>query len=252
MTPQRSRILILIAIAFAAMTFGAGAQTPTHLSTEKSVDVSSTKSVGATLTESTQQPWLLWELTRSDWLEYEKIMSGPRGTWSPDISPVSALGIHAKTDVERMKYAEIAARQDWNRLMAERAWYMTYNTAKERVFAPKLKALLDEQPTLMQLRSHDRLVFFTDDHCNPVCRRVLTHVLDIGASLDIYFVGTSDRAVITQWAKANNISPEKVNTTKQVTLNVDAGFFQRVAIDTSLPQLFRRDKEQQQLTEVRL
>ena len=52
--------------------------------------------------------------------------------------------------------------------------------------------------------------------------------------------------------KTNNIAPEKVNATKQVTLNVDTGFFQRIAIDTTLPQLFRRDNGQKQLTEVRL
>ena len=200
----------------------------------------------------TAQPWKAWGLTESDWRQYENIMAGPRGIWTPNISPISALGVHAKTDVERMRYAEIAARQDWDRLMAERAWYLTYETAKERIFAPRLAALLADQPTLMQVQSHDRLVLFTDDQCNPTCRRVLSHVMSIGASLDIYFVGTSDRAVITQWAKTNNIAPEKVNATKQVTLNVDTGFFQRIAIDTTLPQLFRRDNGQKQLTEVRL
>lgn len=261
----RSQVTAIASLMMAVISLSTVAQLPSPenlLGDERANDARKTETppikfsdrttTSPTETKVTAQPWQAWGLTESDWREYEKIMAGPRGTWTPNVSPISALGVHAKTEVERIRYAEIAAQQDWDRLMAERAWYLTYETVKERVFAPKLAALLAGQPTLMQVQSHDRLVLFTDDQCNPTCRRILSHVMGIGASLDIYFVGTADRAVITQWAKTNNIAPEKVNATKQVTLNVDSGFFQRIAIDTTLPQLFRRDNGQKQLTEVRL
>src|SRR5690625_5415108 len=90
-------------------------------------------------------------------------MSGPRGTWSPDISPVSALGIHAITEVDRMRYATIAATQDWERLMSERAWYLTYGVAKERYFNERLKELEASQKALSDTAASDHLVLFTED-----------------------------------------------------------------------------------------
>jgi len=200
--------------------------------------------------QSGDKPWEQWNLTRTDWNRYQEIMSGPRGTWSPDISPVSALGIHAITEVDRMRYATIAATQDWERLMSERAWYLTYGVAKERYFNERLKELEASQKALSDTAASDHLVLFTDDQCNPQCRRAVSTALDTGATIDIYFVGVSNRDAIGEWAKANRIPPEAVNKTKRVTLNIDNGMFQRIALDTTLPQLFHRDVESNQLTEV--
>lgn len=204
----------------------------------------------STSNSDTEKPWKRWGLTRPDWERYESIMKGPRGIWSPKISPVSALGIHALSEVDRMRYAEIAAKQDWERLMSERAWYVTYDVAKDRYFGKRLKELKATQQHLDNTSAQDHLVLFTDDQCNPQCRRALSVALEVGASLDIYFVGVSGRDTIGQWAKANRIPPEAVNNTKQVTLNIDNGMFQRIALDTTLPQLFHREQDTNQLTEI--
>ncbi len=149
-----------------------------------------------------------------------------------------------------MRYAELAAKQDWERLMSERVWYQTYSVAKERHFSEQLKTLAASQKSLDAVSAADHLVLFTDDQCNPQCRRALSVARETGASMDIYFVGATDRDTIGEWAKANRISPERVNQTKQVTLNIDNGMFQRIALDTSLPQLFWRDTDTNQLTEI--
>lgn len=200
--------------------------------------------------QSGDKPWEQWNLTQTDWNRYQSIMAGPRGNWSPDISPISALGIHAITEVDRMRYAEIAAKQDWERLMSERAWYLTYGVAKDRYFGERLKELEATQKTLSDTAASDHLVLFTDDQCNPQCRRAVSTALDTGAAIDIHFVGVSSRDTIGEWAKANRIPPEAVNKTKRVTLNIDSGMFQRIALDATLPQLFHRDVKSNQLTEV--
>ncbi|MGH8490233.1 MAG: hypothetical protein ACREXS_15530, partial [Gammaproteobacteria bacterium] len=34
-----------------------------------------------------------WGLTGEDWQRYERLMTGPRGIWSPHLDPVTALGV---------------------------------------------------------------------------------------------------------------------------------------------------------------
>lgn len=209
-----------------------------------------TPTVSSTTERQEEAPWKPWGLTREDWSRYQSIMKGPRGRWTPDISPVSALGIHAISETDRMRYAELAAKQDWERLMAERAWYLAYKVAKDRYFGERLKELAARQKSLSNVTASDHLVLFTDDQCDPKCRRALATARDTGANIDVYFVGVSSRDTIGRWAKANRISPEQVNQTQQFTLNIDSGMFQRIALDTSLPQLFWRDTESNQLTEM--
>jgi len=92
-------------------------------------------------------------------------------------------------------------------------------------------------------------VLFTDDTCNPQCRRALHRAQETGAQLDIFFVGVEDPSAIGDWAKANQIPPRAVNETGAISLNLDKGTFARIALDQSLPQLFMRDGNNQ-LTEV--
>lgn len=58
----------------------------------------------------------------SNWTRYKTLMQGIRGSISPkNISPIEVLGTHARTDMERRKYAEIWARmrhEDIDRILA--------------------------------------------------------------------------------------------------------------------------------------
>ena len=59
-----------------------------------------------------------WGLTRKDWTRYQEVMTGPRGIWSPNLDPLTALGVHAESDPERRRYAEILVRierERWER-----------------------------------------------------------------------------------------------------------------------------------------
>jgi hypothetical protein len=63
-----------------------------------------------------------WGLTVEDWARYQSLMTGPRGTWSPNLDPVTALGMHAGTDAGRRRYAEILVRLERERTMRELAF----------------------------------------------------------------------------------------------------------------------------------
>ncbi|MDO3387999.1 TIGR03759 family integrating conjugative element protein [Gilvimarinus sp. SDUM040013] len=196
------------------------------------------------LTGRTQavKPWLRWGLTESEWATYQDIMQGPRGIWTPNISPVSALGLNAQSEVERTRYAKIAARQDWQRLMNERAWHLAYKSAKEEYFGQQIAMIDVESASISNITANSKLVMFTDENCIQVCQKTLESVIQNKASLDIYFIGKIERDDIIQWAATHAIPPELVNDAGKITLNIDRGLFQAMSPSSGdLPQIYVRD-----------
>jgi integrating conjugative element protein (TIGR03759 family) len=64
----------------------------------------------------------IWELSEVEWLRYQQLVKGIRGSVSPSaISPIEVLGIHARDEAERQRYAQIWARamhEDVERILA--------------------------------------------------------------------------------------------------------------------------------------
>lgn len=190
----------------------------------------------------TTAPWLSWGLTETEWAEYRQIMQGPRGTWTPNISPISVMGLNAASESERTRYAKIAARQDWQRLINERAWHLAYKSAKEEYFGQQISMIDVESTAIEHIDSSSKLVMFTDDNCLNVCQKTLEQVVQSKARLDIYFIGKIERADIIQWASTYSVPPKLVNDAGLITLNIDRGLFKAMSPNnTNLPQVYLRD-----------
>ena len=115
-----------------------------------------------------------------EWRRYRALMTGVRGSISPaTLSPIEVLGIHARDEQERQKYAE-----QWARIMredAERilAFQHAYDEAQRRLFPQS--QLIDALQVAMRpskpaadteaaLGKTDRVLFFTATDCGPVMR----------------------------------------------------------------------------------
>jgi len=49
-----------------------------------------------------------WGISETEWRRYASLMQGIRGSLSPEIiSPLEVLGIHARDEAERRRYAEL-------------------------------------------------------------------------------------------------------------------------------------------------
>ncbi|MGB5830583.1 MAG: TIGR03759 family integrating conjugative element protein, partial [Thiohalocapsa sp.] len=63
-----------------------------------------------------------WQISESEWRRYQSLMEGVRGSISPaNLSPIEVLGIHARDEAERRRYAERWAqmmRDDADRILA--------------------------------------------------------------------------------------------------------------------------------------
>lgn len=76
----------------------------------------------SSLTQEEHMVAQLWSLSDEEMLRAKLLMEGPRKAFSiANISPVEVLGIHARSDAERAKYAEKFARtlhEDTERILA--------------------------------------------------------------------------------------------------------------------------------------
>ena len=216
-----------------------------------------------------------WGLTIDDYRRYQALMKGVRGAISdPRISPIEVLGIHARDDAERRKYAEMFARlmaEDTQRVLQ---FQLEYDRAFRRLH-PKLVALdfgasvqnpqslktaLASAPVSVataaapiaagmsrppSVSSGDRVLVFTRAdcrECDDLVQRA-TAAAQQGVTVDLYLVGarTSDEA--QGYARRVALDPALVSAGR-VTLNLDGGMFARVLPrQRDLPALVRKRGE---------
>jgi hypothetical protein len=57
-----------------------------------------------------------WGLRSDEWTRYRELMEGPLGIYSPNLDPLTALGIEARSDDERQRYAELQVQAEARRV----------------------------------------------------------------------------------------------------------------------------------------
>lgn len=167
------------------------------------------------MTRSAQE----WGLTAEEWQRYETLKKGRRGVLSPGLDPLTMLGIEARSDEERRHFAELAVKQEFQRVEAELAFQREVNSAWMRVY-PGVLPVQDLRSEV----SNARQVLFVTDNC-PACDRKLTQLMKSNQPLDIYLVNSGGKdAAVRSWAKKHNIPAEKVKN-RLITLNHDSGMW---------------------------
>ncbi len=176
-------------------------------------------------------------------------MQGIRGSISPpSISPIEVLGIHARNEPERRRYAEA-----WTRMMREDVdrilvFQRAYNEAGRRLYPDERlidpSRLPEPEPDANHLGSNDRVLFFTRPEC-PRCDAVLERLLrrvEQVAGVDVYLSGVTagDAQAVRDWASGRGVRPAWVKE-RRVTLNFDAGALEKLTQgQAEAPHLMRR------------
>lgn len=133
-----------------------------------------------------------WGLTDEEWQRYQALMNGRRGVFSPDLDPITALGIEARTAEERRRFAELSVQQDFKRVEAELAFQREVDAAWKRLYPHILPIGAGMGSAPAQPRSHGRLALFVKADCPP-CDKTLTKLLASQKPFDIYLVGSEGR-----------------------------------------------------------
>lgn len=200
------------------------------------------------------------QLTEADWLRYELLLSGPAGyTAARDLDPVTVLGIYARDDAERLRWAEMAAQQEHERIAAELAYAAAYSAAWKRLYpderfgAGPLPAPVVRQETSPQADRplSVRLMLFVDAAApvksgflaDPLARTQALAGTAPSIGLDVYVVGAKDGAAAQAWADRQRVGRPSV----PVTMQPDGGTLAQASAMAGvavprLPALIRRER----------
>ena len=195
-----------------------------------------------------------WQLSVQEWGRYEELMRGVRGRLShPNISPIEVLGIHARSETERMHYARI-----WARMMRDDALRVLQF---QRAYDIEAKALNEDEPLIdvsllpktikhqdKVISESERVLVFLRLDC-PLSDIVFDQVyqrVSLLHGIDTYFVDVaeSDHDRVKAWARERGINAQHVQSGK-VTINFDNGLLESIDPDrNSVPNLKRRKEDE--------
>jgi integrating conjugative element protein (TIGR03759 family) len=247
---NRAGTILFIVIALVATTPAFAIENATTQVEETGQDNSSTETT--TLSAADRARSHLWSLSESEWNRYQTLMQGIRGSISPPtISPIEVLGIHARDDAERQRYAVTWARamhEDAERILA---FQHAYDLAVKHLYSNEplidVTRLPDKTEDITTFQSDDRLLFFTRPEC-PACDVLMNQLLkkiDVVSGIDIYLrdIAPGDDAAVRAWASTHQIEPDWVRS-RRITLNHDGGALDKLMHEHGeVPSVFRRRGE---------
>lgn len=181
-----------------------------------------------------------WGLRPDEWRRYRQLMQGPLGIYSPNLDPLTTLGIEARSDEERNHYAALQVRAEARRVDKTLAYQRAYDAAWQRLFPNQPRVSLPgAQTPNTEHTDSGRLAVFVKADCPPCAQRV-QQLQAAGTSFDLYMVGSrGDDAIIRQWATQVGIDPVRVRA-HTITLNHDGGRWLSLNLPGELPAVVRR------------
>ncbi|MGA3797600.1 TIGR03759 family integrating conjugative element protein [Pseudomonas fluorescens] len=180
-----------------------------------------------------------WGLTEQEWTHFEQIQAGPRGFWSPNLDPLTALGVEAQTDQERQRYAELQVALEAKRAERELAYQNAYTAAWAKLFPGLLPIQGMASPSPASSSVVPRHALFVVDHC-PACTAEAQRLQSSDTAFDIYLVGSQgEDERVRRWARQADIDPAKVQR-RQITLNHDRGRWFSLGAPGPLPATFQQ------------
>ena len=180
-----------------------------------------------------------WGLQPQEWTRYRELMDGPLGIYSPNLDPLSALGIEARTDEERRRYAELQVQIEARRVEKLLAYQRAYDEAWQRLNPDMQRVNLpDDKPSAGAVRGSGRMAVFVKDGC-VACGQLVQRLQSSGTEFDLYMVGSrQDDTRIRDWAKRANVDPARVRS-GGITLNHDGGRWLSLSLPGDLPAVVR-------------
>lgn len=180
-----------------------------------------------------------WGLTEQEWTRFEQIQAGPRGFWSPNLDPLTALGVEAQTDQERQRYAELQVALEAKRAERELAYQNAYTAAWAKLFPGLLPIQGMASPSPASSAVMPRQALFVEDHC-PACTAEAQRLQSSDMAFDIYLVGSQgEDERVRNWARQADVDPAKVQR-RQITLNHDRGRWFSLGAPGPLPATFQQ------------
>jgi len=224
----------MLAAVLLSVSLGASAQSP--VTNARVVPSQVQPNTDAALDERLARDW---GLQPEEWARYRQLMQGPLGVYSPNLDPLTALGIEARTDEERRRYAELQVQAEARRVGKTLAYQRAYDAAWQRLFPGQPRVSLPGANAQGAGNTGSgRLAVFVKTDC-ALCAQRVQQLQAAGTAFDLYMVGSrQDDARIRQWATQAGIDPARVRA-RTITLNHDAGRWLSLGLPGNLPAVVR-------------
>jgi len=178
-----------------------------------------------------------WGLRDDEFARYRELMQGPLGIYSPHLDPLSALGIEARSDEERRRYAELQVQAESRRVEKLLAYQRAYDDAWQRLY-PNMQRVNLPGTVSSAISGNGRTAVFVRDGC-AACEQTVQRLQSSGTDFDLYMVGSrADDARVREWARRAQIDPMRVRN-GGITLNHDSGRWLLLGLSGELPAVVR-------------
>jgi len=178
-----------------------------------------------------------WGLRDDEFARYRELMQGPLGIYSPHLDPLSALGIEARSDEERRRYAELQVQAEARRVEKLLAYQRAYDDAWQRLY-PNMQRVNLPSVVSGAASGNGRTAVFVREDCTA-CEQTVQRLQSSGVAFDLYMVGSrSEDARIREWARRAQIDPTRVRD-GSITLNHDGGRWLSLGLSGELPAVVR-------------
>jgi integrating conjugative element protein (TIGR03759 family) len=215
---------------------------PLSVSAAQPAETRSAATASAVAPLSNEQAAQRWGLKPEEWSRYQQLMQGPLGIFSPNLDPLSALGIEAQSDAERQRYAALQVQAEARRVEKLLAYQRAYDDAWKKQFPSVLPVNLTGGISALSKvalpAGSGRLALFVKANCSA-CNAKVQQLQASGTSFDLYLVGSrQDDAILRQWAHQASVSAPRVRD-RSITLNHDGGRWLSLGLPGDLPALVR-------------
>lgn len=155
---------------------------------------------------------------------YLELKESPRGYFTPNLNPIMALGLEARTEAERMKYARMWDRLELENFNKIKAWYLAIQrVAAERPDQDVIR--FSENPLKSDSVPHNGKsvkITLELDNCSSCMDSYHKYIeyLKNGEieTLELVFVNATKQD-INKWAKAVNL-PVRYNAERKLLVRV--------------------------------
>lgn len=181
-----------------------------------------------------------WGLRAEEWSRYRTLMQGPLGIYSPNLDPLTALGIEARSDDERRRYAELQVQAEARRVQKTLDYQRAYDAAWQRLYPNQQRVVLQDGPATGGSGTAEagRIALFVKEDC-AACDQRVQQLQSAGTPMDVYLIGSrGDDERIRRWARRAGVDPTKVRA-RTITLNHDGGRWLSLGASGDLPAVMR-------------
>ena len=174
-----------------------------------------------------------WRLSEKEYGRYKLLKeTTPRGIWTPNIDPLTLLGVEARTEQERIKYARIFNQVELERTKKDIAFGAAQNADLKRLspnsngFKSYLEQRKERRINYMNISTMSQgspesnseyqstsYIFYVDlmKECDRECARQVSEVIK-QARVDFFFINAQTDKSIIEFARNHKIPSKKVKS----------------------------------------